>query len=96
MTDRRTTTNVIAETAGGNPNEVVLVGSHLDSVPEGAGINDNGTGSAFNLELAVQMAKMAAPTNKVRFAWWGAEEEGLRGSNYYVRRSRTPSSPRSR
>lgn len=83
-TEKRSTSNVIAETAGGNPNEVVLVGSHLDSVPEGAGINDNGTGSAFNLELAVQMAKLAAPANRVRFAWWGAEEEGLVGSTYYV------------
>jgi Zn-dependent M28 family amino/carboxypeptidase len=49
-------------------------------VPEGPGINDNGTGSAFNLELAIPLAKMAAPANKVRFAFWGAEEEGLLGS----------------
>lgn len=84
MTEERSTSNVTAETAGGNPNEVVLVGSHLDSVPDGAGINDNGTGSAFNLELAVQLAKLAAPTNRVRFAWWGAEEEGLVGSTHYV------------
>ena len=83
--DDRTTSNVIAETPGGNAGEVVLVGSHLDSVPEGPGINDNGTGSAFNLELALQMAKLGiTPTNKVRFAWWGAEEEGLLGSTYYV------------
>ena len=58
------------------PGQDRLVGSHLDSVAEGPGINDNGTGSAFNLELALQMAKMAAPANKVRFAWWGAEESG--------------------
>ena len=83
--DDRKTSNVIAETPGGNAGEVVLVGSHLDSVPEGPGINDNGTGSAFNLELALQMAKLGiTPTNKVRFAWWGAEEEGLLGSTYYV------------
>ena len=61
-----------------------MVGSHLDSVPEGPGINDNGTGSAFNLELALQMAKRNPPLNKVRFAWWGAEEEGLLGSTHYV------------
>ena len=76
--------NIIAETPGGDPTNVVVVGSHLDSVPEGPGINDNGTGSAFNLELALQMAKMQAPANKVRFAWWGAEEEGLLGSTDYV------------
>ena len=84
MTEERTTANILAETAGGDPTKVVLVGSHLDSVPEGPGINDNGTGSAFNLELAVQMAKLKAPANKVRFAWWGAEEEGLLGSTHYV------------
>jgi Zn-dependent M28 family amino/carboxypeptidase len=82
--DTRRTNNVIAETAGGNPDKVVIVGSHLDSVPEGPGVNDNGTGSAFNLELALQMAKMAPPNNKVRFAWWGAEESGLIGSTNYV------------
>ena len=42
-----------------------IVGSHLDSVPEGPGINDNGSGSAFNLELAIQMAKNnIKPANK--------------------------------
>ena len=80
-----TTSNLIADTAGGNPDRTVVVGSHLDSVPAGPGINDNGTGSAFNLELALQMAKLGvAPKNKVRFAWWGAEEAGLVGSNHYV------------
>ncbi|MDA0183942.1 M28 family peptidase [Solirubrobacter phytolaccae] len=83
-TEERSTSNIIAETPGGDPGKVVLVGSHLDSVPEGPGINDNGTGSAFNLELAVQLAKLGAPANKVRFAWWGAEEEGLIGSTEYV------------
>ena len=61
QTDERTTANILAETPGGDPTKVVLVGSHLDSVPEGPGINDNGTGSAFNLELALQMAKMSRP-----------------------------------
>ncbi|MET1079954.1 MAG: M28 family metallopeptidase [Pseudomonas sp.] len=82
------TYNVIAETRRGNPNNVVMVGSHLDSVFEGAGINDNGSGSAANLELALQMSK-ALPHNKVRFAWWGAEESGLVGSTHYVK-SLTP------
>ncbi|WP_263141098.1 M28 family metallopeptidase [Pseudomonas sp. RIT-PI-AD] len=77
------TYNVIAETRTGNPNNIVMVGGHLDSVPEGPGINDNGSGSAAILELALQMRK-AYPLNKVRFAWWGAEESGLVGSTYYV------------
>jgi Zn-dependent M28 family amino/carboxypeptidase len=62
-----------------------MAGAHLDSVPEGPGINDNGTGSAFNLELAIQMAKQKIkPANRVRFAWWGAEESGLVGATRYV------------
>ena len=75
--------NVIAETPGGNPDNVVMAGAHLDSVQRGPGINDNGSGSAAILETAVQMAKVK-PVNKVRFAWWGAEEAGLIGSEEYV------------
>ena len=60
-----------------------MAGAHLDSVQDGAGINDNGSGSAALLETAIQMAKVK-PTNTVRFAWWGAEEEGLLGSEHYV------------
>ena len=83
--DQRKSTNVIADTPTGSADDVVLVGSHLDSVPEGPGINDNGSGSAYNLELAVQMAKLGiTPENKVRFAFWGAEESGLVGSTRYV------------
>lgn len=78
-----TTRNVFAESRDGDPNNVVMVGAHLDSVPRGPGINDNGSGSAANLEVALQMAKVK-PWNKLRFAWWGAEESGLVGSNFYV------------
>lgn len=77
--------NVIAETAGGRDDRVVVVGAHLDSVTEGPGINDNGSGSAAILETALQMAALGIePRNKVRFAWWGAEESGLIGSTHYV------------
>ncbi len=83
--DRRTSSNVLADTRTGDPNNVTIVGSHLDSVPEGPGINDNGSGSAFNLELAVRMAKeRIRPENRVRFAFWGAEESGLVGATRYV------------
>ncbi|HMQ35143.1 MAG TPA: M28 family metallopeptidase, partial [Chloroflexaceae bacterium] len=78
-----TTYNVLAETKSGDPNNVVMVGAHLDSVNAGPGINDNGSGSAAILEVAQQMAKVK-PRNKVRFALWGAEESGLVGSIYYV------------
>jgi Zn-dependent M28 family amino/carboxypeptidase len=78
-----TSYNVLAETRDGDPDNVVIAGAHLDSVSAGPGINDNGSGSAALLATAVQMAKVS-PRNKVRFAWWGAEESGLLGSTYYV------------
>ncbi len=78
-----TTFNVLAETQDGDPDNVVMVGAHLDSVNQGPGVQDNGSGSAAILEVALQMAKVK-PRNKVRFAWWGAEESGLIGSNFYV------------
>ncbi|WP_250031423.1 M28 family peptidase [Paractinoplanes maris] len=79
----RQTENVIAESRYGDPNEVVMSGAHLDSVPEGPGINDNGTGSAGILEVALQMRNQKTK-NKLRFAWWGAEEANLVGSTFYV------------
>jgi Zn-dependent M28 family amino/carboxypeptidase len=75
--------NVIAESRSGDPNNVVMVGAHLDSVQQGPGINDNGSGSAAILETALQMANVK-PRNKLRFAWWGGEEAGLIGSRAYV------------
>jgi Zn-dependent M28 family amino/carboxypeptidase len=79
----RNTENVIAETTRGRTDRVVVVGAHLDSVPEGPGINDNGSGTATILEIALQMANLNV-RNQVRFAFWGAEESGLLGSEYYV------------
>ncbi|GAB3208383.1 M20/M25/M40 family metallo-hydrolase [Marinactinospora thermotolerans] len=76
--------NIIAETKGGAKDNVVVVGAHLDSVPEGAGINDNASGVAAILEVAKQLPKLGTPENKVRFAFWGTEEEGLIGSTEYV------------
>ena len=78
-----TSYNVLAETPGGDPNNVIMAGAHLDSVNAGPGIQDNGSGSAAILETALQMAKVK-PRNKLRFAWWGAEESGLVGSTHYV------------
>ena len=81
----RTTHNVIAETPGGDPNRVVVVGAHLDSVPRGPGINDNGSGSGTILEIAEVYAEQGrAPRNKLRFMWYSAEEFGLLGSTAYV------------
>src|SRR6478609_590862 len=76
---------VIAETRGGDPNHVVVVGAHLDSVPAGPGINDDGSGTATLLAQAEEVADGHYKLrNKIRFAWWGAEENGLVGSSYYA------------
>ncbi|MFI8827018.1 M28 family metallopeptidase [Streptomyces sp. NPDC053431] len=77
--------NLIADWPGGDPNQVVMSGSHLDSVTSGPGINDNGSGSAAILETALAVSRAQfQPTKHLRFGWWGAEELGLVGSKYYV------------
>jgi Zn-dependent M28 family amino/carboxypeptidase len=76
--------NVIADLPGRNSG-VVLLGGHLDSVANGPGINDNGSGSALVLELARQARRLGVrPAQGLRFAFWGAEELGLVGSSAYV------------
>ncbi len=81
--ESRPQVNVIAEKTGVNDDNVVMAGAHLDSVQAGPGINDNGSGSAALLEAAEQLANIK-PQNTMRFAWWGAEEDGLLGSTAYV------------
>lgn len=75
--------NVIATTTRGDPDNILFLGAHSDSVEDGPGINDNGSGSAGILEVALRLGRYLT-SNKVRFAWWTAEEEGLLGSEYYV------------
>ncbi|KAI9158992.1 putative leucine aminopeptidase 2 [Paramyrothecium foliicola] len=83
LIEERITQNVIAETKGGDGSNLITVGAHLDSVVAGPGINDDGSGSSLILELAKGLSHFS--TNlKVRFAWWGAEENGLWGSRFYV------------
>ena len=77
--------NLIADRPGGNANQVLMTGAHLDSVTAGPGINDNGSGSAAILEVALAVASTGyQPDKHLRFGWWGAEELGLRGSTAYV------------
>lgn len=76
--------NVIAQTKTGSTDNVVVAGAHLDSVPEGPGINDNGSGVAALLETARQLGSSPRVHNAVRVAFWGAEELGLIGSRRYV------------
>ncbi len=84
VTGKRPTRNVVADTPGGSDGSLIVVGAHLDSVPEGPGINDNGSGSAVVLEAALRLAREPAPGSRVRFGFWGAEERGLVGSRHHV------------
>jgi aminopeptidase S len=82
--DGATGRNVIAQTSTGNPDAVVVIGAHLDSVPEGPGIVDNGSGVATLLEIATRLGAEPAVQNTVRFAFFGDEESGAVGSAGYV------------
>jgi aminopeptidase S len=77
--------NVIAQTRTGDPQRVVMVGAHLDSVRKGPGINDNGSGVAALLEIATRLGGSPPVCHAVRFAFWGSEEDDLKGSKHYVR-----------
>jgi hypothetical protein len=74
--------NVIAESKGGDKNHVLVVDAHLDAI-YGAGMLDNASGSATILDIAQKM-KNVNPRNKLRFIWFGGEELGLLGSEYYI------------
>jgi Zn-dependent M28 family amino/carboxypeptidase len=85
ISEPRTSENVIADGTSGRTDRVVVSGAHLDSVAEGPGINDNGSGTGAQLETALQMAKLGIkPRNQTRFMFFGAEEAGLVGSTFYV------------
>ncbi|EAA28271.1 hypothetical protein GE21DRAFT_6081 [Neurospora crassa] len=84
VTEHRVSFNVIAETKGGDHNNVLIVGGHSDSVAAGPGINDDGSGVIGILTVAKALAKFQVK-NAVRFGFWSAEEFGLLGSEYYVK-----------
>jgi aminopeptidase S len=76
--------NVIGRTRTGDPGRVVLIGAHLDSVPDGPGIVDNGSGVASLLEIATRLGAEPSVQNQVQFAFFGHEETGAQGSTSYV------------
>ncbi|MGW6944821.1 M28 family peptidase [Streptomyces xanthophaeus] len=85
LREMRRTFNVVAQTRGGDAADTVFLGAHLDSLHNGPGINDNGSGSAGILQVAVKLAKSQDKVrNKVAFAWWSAEEFGVLGSQAYL------------
>ncbi|KAJ3513201.1 hypothetical protein NMY22_g15111 [Coprinellus aureogranulatus] len=79
----RYSSNVIATTKSGDKTNIVMAGAHTDSVPEGPGINDNGSGTITILDIALRLARYSVQ-NAVRFGFWTAEEIGLVGSDHYV------------
>ena len=79
--------NVLVRTNRGDPTRRVLVGAHFDSVDEGPGLNDNGSGVVGLLELALRYHELGLgdlAANELTFGFWGAEEFGLLGSKHYV------------
>ncbi|HCT75134.1 MAG TPA: hypothetical protein DGT23_00770 [Micromonosporaceae bacterium] len=87
--------NIIADWPGGDPNQVIMLGAHLDSVSAGPGINDNASGSGTILEIALTFAAQNPTLTKhVRFGWWTDEEQGLNGSEFYV--AQLPSAERTK
>lgn len=79
--------NTVGEIRGSEkPDEVVVVGAHLDSWDLGQGTLDNGTGVAVVLETARQLARCGTPPKRtLRFILFTGEEQGLLGSNAYVK-----------
>jgi len=85
-----TADNVIGEIRGtGSPEELVVIGAHLDSWGLGTGALDNGCNVALLIDLARQIRRLGLrPRRTIRFALWNGEEQGLHGSWGYVRRHR--------
>ncbi|HEV3001041.1 MAG TPA: M20/M25/M40 family metallo-hydrolase [Solirubrobacteraceae bacterium] len=80
----RTGRNVVAELPGTTGRRVVMAGGHLDSVPEGPGLNDNGSGIAALIEIGERLAAAPRPPATLRLGFWTAEELNLNGSRAYV------------
>jgi acetylornithine deacetylase/succinyl-diaminopimelate desuccinylase-like protein len=78
--------NTVAEIRGTEkPDEVVIIGGHLDSWDLGTGATDNGTGSMAVLEAARALQKLGVkPKRTIRFILFSGEEQGLNGSKAYV------------
>ena len=92
--DTLTQYNTIGEIRGSEkPDEVVIIGAHLDSWDIATGATDNATGSMAVLEAARLLGTLKAagirPRRTIRFAFFSGEEQGMYGSQYYVLRHRT-------
>ncbi|TWJ11700.1 aminopeptidase S [Stackebrandtia albiflava] len=77
--------NVVADWPGGDAGDTVMLGAHLDGVRAGPGADDNASGSAVLLAIALRLAQEDPGfARHVRFAWWAEEELGMHGSQHYV------------
>jgi Zn-dependent M28 family amino/carboxypeptidase len=85
-TRRATTENVIGELRRGSARRIVMAGAHLDSVPSGPGVNDDGSGVSALLAIARRLARHPPRGARVRLGFWTAEEIGLVGSWRYAHR----------
>jgi Zn-dependent M28 family amino/carboxypeptidase len=83
-TTKITSRNVLAQTKTGSPNDVVMVGAHLDGPRDGPGINNAGSGVSAVLETALQLGPLPPVNNAVRFVFWAGEENGLNGAMDYL------------
>lgn len=84
VNEERTTWNIIGTKPGArDPRRALVVGAHRDTVGDAPGANDNTSGVAVALELA-EVLRDVPLGETVRFVFFGAEEEGLFGSAYYV------------
>ncbi len=81
-----TSHNVIGEIKGSTlPDEIILIGAHLDSWALGTGANDNGCNVSMMIDIARQMTKLSIqPKRTIRFALWNGEEQGYFGSHAYT------------
>jgi len=79
--------NVIAEIKGSQyPDEILVIGAHLDSWALGTGANDNGCNVSMMIDIARQMKKAGiVPKRTIRFALWNGEEQGYFGSQAYTK-----------
>lgn len=78
--------NVIGEIRGSErPEEIVLIGAHLDSHDLGTGALDNGSNVTMMIDIARQITRLGLkPKRTIRFALWNGEEQGLVGSWRYT------------
>lgn len=82
IVQKATSFNMIAETVGGNHDNVIHIGGHSNSVT--AGINDNESGFVSILEITIQLTKLTV-NNAVRSGWWTGEKAGLLRAEYYIK-----------